>query len=775
MKKVLLLIMTLSLMFTFATVTAFAEETATTETTTATETQPAEQEEEFVAEMNGKTYETLAGAVAEVSPDNTSHTITLLKDAVGAGINVNENQNIIFDFSGHTYTVNDTLVGSTGTVSQAMRFLKGSKAILRNGTLTSKCARMLINNYGDIILEDFTLDGKGLDATENNNYTCYTFSNCCGSAIIKGASNIYASEDEDIVEAIAFDVWYGNSSAYYEGVSVIFDKTFTGKVNGDIEYGARTDIDSWMDRTKLLIDGNGTFNSEFKVSANLDDIKKANITVLGGNFSSNVVSAFMKDAENLVEKNVATVSEEVTETTNYTVCYHKIKFDIKFDFPKINIKIWCGKCDKVFLTNHTHEYEDEEIKEATCNDDGYKIKACKCGAEVMEILPAAHVEETHEAKVPTCTEIGWDTYVTCSRCDYTTYKEIPATGHTEVTDKAVAATCTQTGLTKGKHCSVCNEVLVKQEVVPAKGHTAGEEATCTSAQTCTVCKAELVGALGHKWSSTGPECDRCKVVDDVSKVTKAYYNITEYIAGGKWSEDATVTFEVEFEHHKASVTFPVGIPSGLDMNNAGKYVADYTYKNVTPEIKPTFTIYPAKLTKVTASGQTTTTVTLKWNAATGANGYRVFYKVDGKWKTINYTTALSYKVRGLKAGTKYTFAVRPYYDNGTEKIYAKKYLTINSATCTATPKITAITSTEKGKVTFTFSQVSGETGYTIYRSTSKTSGFKKYSNYAANSKTGVATGLRSGTTYYFKLRTYKKTASGYVYSPWSEIKSIKVK
>ena len=35
----------------------------------------------------------------------------------------------------------------------------------------------------------------------------------------------------------------------------------------------------------------------------------------------------------------------------------------------------------------------------------------------------------HNAKAPTCTEVGWEAYDTCSRCGYTTYVEIPALEH----------------------------------------------------------------------------------------------------------------------------------------------------------------------------------------------------------------------------------------------------------------------------------------------------------------------------------------------------------
>lgn len=63
---------------------------------------------------------------------------------------------------------------------------------------------------------------------------------------------------------------------------------------------------------------------------------------------------------------------------------------------------------------------------------------------------------------------------------------------------------------------------------------------------------------------------------------------------------------------------------------------------------------------VTASGKTASTVTLKWNKAEDAWGYRVYVYQSSKWKALKTTTALSYQVTGLEASKKYIFRVKAY-------------------------------------------------------------------------------------------------------------------
>ena len=162
---------------------------------------------------------------------------------------------------------------------------------------------------------------------------------------------------------------------------------------------------------------------------------------------------------------------------------------------------------------HVHAFgEWETVIPATCTEKGEECRFCACGeSESRQTDPLGHDAVEHAGKAATCTEAGWEEYQTCTRCDYSTYKELPANGHTEVTDAAVAPTCTDEGLTEGKHCSVCHAVLIAQQAIPANGHTEVTDAavapTCTDeglteGKHCSVCHAVLIAqqaipANGH--------------------------------------------------------------------------------------------------------------------------------------------------------------------------------------------------------------------------------------------------------------------------------------
>ena len=70
----------------------------------------------------------------------------------------------------------------------------------------------------------------------------------------------------------------------------------------------------------------------------------------------------------------------------------------------------------------------------TCTTAGVAKYICEQGESglhfhELEIKALGHDLVQHEVKAPACTEIGWDAYETCTRCEYTTYAEIPALGH----------------------------------------------------------------------------------------------------------------------------------------------------------------------------------------------------------------------------------------------------------------------------------------------------------------------------------------------------------
>lgn len=100
-----------------------------------------------------------------------------------------------------------------------------------------------------------------------------------------------------------------------------------------------------------------------------------------------------------------------------------------------------------------------EVDTASCTGGTATCSAkavCKvCGGEYGEKDPNNHDLVQHAAKAPTCTEIGWDAYETCSRCDHTTYTELPALNH-DYQAVTVEPTCETDGYTIFT-CSRCKD------------------------------------------------------------------------------------------------------------------------------------------------------------------------------------------------------------------------------------------------------------------------------------------------------------------------------
>lgn len=147
---------------------------------------------------------------------------------------------------------------------------------------------------------------------------------------------------------------------------------------------------------------------------------------------------------------------------------------------------------------------------ATCSAKA----VCKvCGGKYGKRDTDNHDRVHHEAKAPTCTEKGWSAYETCSRCDHTTYAELPALNHDLKQYAAKAPTCTEIGWNAYETCSRCDYTTYAE--LPILGHdyqAVTVDPTCEADGytifTCSRCKdsytADPTDQLGHQFGAWSP-------------------------------------------------------------------------------------------------------------------------------------------------------------------------------------------------------------------------------------------------------------------------------
>ena len=215
---------------------------------------------------------------------------------------------------------------------------------------------------------------------------------------------------------------------------------------------------------------------------------------------------FVQGNDSSCLKSAATCVSPPVYYTNCVYCYRK--------GTDTYVHPWYGP------DPNNHDLVHHDAKAPTCTEIGWdEYDACQregCTYTTKVEIPALkHKLVHHDAKAPTCTETGWEEYDTCSRCDYTTKVELLALKHNLVHHDAKAPTCTEIGWDEYDTCSRC-DYTTKVEI-PAPGHDYTEKVvkpTCGKGgytlHTCKKCndsyKDQQTKTLLHwygEWTSNG--------------------------------------------------------------------------------------------------------------------------------------------------------------------------------------------------------------------------------------------------------------------------------
>ena len=235
-------------------------------------------------------YGTLTDAITNASENAV---ITLLADIPDAvGISVPSGKKFVLDFNQHTYTLTGPGAGSPNTESNAFQLLTDSTITFKNGTIRiaegANNIKRIIQNYADLTLENMQIYAANQVGGED-----YALSFNNGNIVFKGNTSVITSNNN----VIAFNVCKFSS---YPGVTVTFDETYTGTINGKIVY------DSPDAKTHQLIvkPNQGTLGviESSSTSGAADAAKNGGITVSGGSFTAPVDPEYLADGLNFEAK-----------------------------------------------------------------------------------------------------------------------------------------------------------------------------------------------------------------------------------------------------------------------------------------------------------------------------------------------------------------------------------------------------------------------------------------------------------------------------------------
>ena len=172
-------------------------------------------------------------------------------------------------------------------------------------------------------------------------------------------------------------------------------------------------------------------------------------------------------------------------------------------------------------------------------------------------------------------------------------------------------------------------------------------------------------------------------------------------------------------------------------------------------------------------------VRISWNKYNKATGYVLQRRAgNGSWKTLRKLDSVtSYSDTSVKTGTVYTYRVRAISTYWGDSTITSKYGASDSARpVLAAVRLSGVKAYDQRTIKVTWKKVDDASGYEVYRSTSKQGKFKKVKDLARKSaRSFTDRKLSKKTTYYYKVRAYRKVDGKKVYGNYSAVKGAKTK
>ncbi len=185
------------------------------------------------------------------------------------------------------------------------------------------------------------------------------------------------------------------------------------------------------------------------------------------------------------------------------------------------------------------------------------------------------------------------------------------------------------------------------------------------------------------------------------------------------------------------------------------------YRTTSSLSNSTVTI-PSNPIAISATGTTQTSFTANWNSSTSATSYRLDVSSDNFSTFVSgynnrSVTGTSDPVTGLSPNTTYKYRVRAVNASGTSGNSNE----ISQNTVPATTVAIAATIPSQTGFTANWNAVAGATGYKL--DVSDNAGFSSFvagfSNKDVTSNNSPVTGLSSGITYYYRVRSYNSAGT----------------